>query len=615
MVLSINVAAAAAADATKCDENSSPLKRKSDLISPSVAAAACTTSNEVVRCPLSEINAISEHDGNTAKVAVNETTRPSTTSKFLTTKSTSTAATSTYSAIKCNKFKSQIHRPSKDEIEATNEKQATVNQLSEWLANEASKKNKKVPIIDRPPLSASDINYLRFQNKPRIKKADVEATDNKRVSVKTISSWMSDDPFEQKKVRTIRTGHKIIAKSRVFEMDTAVMASRQCDIKVGSVEEKSAWLSGAFKHEGTAGEDSKIVSATSSSFSAEKKVVRPYQIKTAKKEDAENELKSVKEKKEWLSNAFAKKGSDSSSSAMSHQTKSNEWHPIQQTQSHDANHNIIDSTTPDIVKSASADASQHVPSIYSTKSYDYHEEESTIENELKSVKDKQEWLSNAFNKKSSEMSGAVVGRHSQPSEMQHPRRERTTPTPSLYQNKSFEMNSGSNAPSITKSRSADDNSQHVPIIHRTQIIDGSSRSRPSSTTTASIEKNRGDVVSLYQKDVNEEISSEKTTLRSVKDKQAWLSSAFKAPASSKVQEMTGGVSTKQQQPKGVIISGAAVVVADKSTGAPRTTIHNPMERQSTVANAKPHDETTNHEENLEKMTVAERAMWLKMAFK
>jgi len=363
------------------------------LISPSVAAAACTTSNEVVRCPLSEINAILEHDGNTAKVAVNETTRPSTTSKFLTTKSTSTATTTTYSAIKCNKFKSQIHRPSKDEIEATNEKQATVNQLSEWLANEASKKNKKVPIIDRPPLSASDINYLRFQNKPRIKKADVEATDNKRVSVKTISSWMSDDPFEQKKVRTIRTGHKIIAKSRVFEKDTAVMASRQCEIKVGSVEEKSAWLSGAFKHEGTSGEDSKI--AATSSSSVEKKVVRPYQIKTTKKEDAENELKSVKEKKEWLSNAFAKKGSESSSSTMSHQTKSNEWHPIQQTRSYDANH-IIDSTTPDIVKSASADASQHVPSTYSTKSYDYHEEESTIENELKSVKDKQEWLSNAL---------------------------------------------------------------------------------------------------------------------------------------------------------------------------------------------------------------------------
>jgi hypothetical protein len=81
--------------------------------------------------------------------------------------------------MKYNRFKAQ--QLTKNEIEASDEKQALVNQISEWLTNETAKKNIKKP-----------------RTKPRIKKCDVEATDDKRVSVKTLSSWMSDDPFEQK---------------------------------------------------------------------------------------------------------------------------------------------------------------------------------------------------------------------------------------------------------------------------------------------------------------------------------------------------------------------------------------------------------------------------------
>ncbi|KAL7437243.1 hypothetical protein ACHAXH_003729 [Discostella pseudostelligera] len=600
MVLSINVAAAADGfDATNCNENVSPLKRKSDLISPSCYAAASsscaattTTASNDVRCPLSEINTISEHDASSAS----STTRQPTTSKTLTTNIT-------YSGIKGNKFKSQ-NRPSKYEIEATNEKQATVNQLSEWLANETSKKNKKVPIIDRPPLSASDINLLRFQNKPRIKKADVEATDSKRVSVKTISSWMSDDPFEQKKVRTIRTGHKIIAKSRAFEKDTSIMANRTCDIKAGSVEEKSAWLSGAFKHEGT-GDDSRTLAASSV---AEKKVIRPYQTKSTKKEEDEaNELKSVKDKKEWLSNAFTKKGSESVSSAMSHQAKSHEWHPIQQTRSYEVNNHQYD-TTPSIVKSVSADNnSQHESSIHQTQSYDHGEESSSPENELKSVRDKKEWLSNAFTKKENEK-GVIVGHHSKTSsDLQHPRHERTNPSMSLHQTKSLEMDNDKPSPSIEKSMSAE-NSQHVPMIHQTKSFDGPMAA--AAATTTNIEKARGGaIVSLYQKETNEEKSRPDETLKTVKDKQAWLSSAFKTPSSSAAPATIGGATTQQQQKtKGV--------VADRNIAYDRSANATSVERQYSIANGKMHNESNSNEEvDLEKMSVADRAKWLKMAFK
>jgi hypothetical protein len=586
MVLSIN---AAATDDIHCDENASPLKRKSELISPSCLAAAAASfpaaaaSLNEVRCPLSEINTISEHDATNAtskamdKVVVSsarhsysltQKMQSAATSKTPTTNTISTGTS--HSGIKYNKFKSQ-HRPSKDDIEATNEKQASVNQLSEWLANEASKKNKKIAIIDRPPLSASDIHLLRFQNKPRIKKSDVEATDNKRVSVKTISSWMSDDPFEQKKVRTIRTGHKIIAKSRVFEKEPALLAGRKCDIKAGSVEEKSAWLSGAFKHEGIAGANSKM-SASSSSYT-EKTVIRPYQAKLAKKVEEENELKSVKEKKEWLSNAFTNKGGDSSST-MCRREKSNEWHPIQQTRSYEVNHQ--DDTTPGIVKSESADNSQHVPTLYHTKSYD-HGDEIFRENELKSVKDKKEWLSNAFAKKKSEKC-AIAVHHS------HPEHERTSQT------KSIELNNDFNAPSILKSKSAD-TSHHEPTIYLTKSFDEPTRSRPSVTIAPTLGKKRGEVVSLYQKDSNNlKTSPEDTSLKTVKDKQAWLSSAFKTPASSTPVIMIGGV-TKQQQTKAAIQGVAAVIVADKNIVDGRAANPTTMERLSTtVSNEIPHEE-------------------------
>lgn len=615
MVLSINISA----DANGYDENISPLKRKSELISPSChraasSSAAAAASNEV-RCPLSEINTISEQDNATAmgtanEVVISTATSYSSTSKPATSKtlSSNTATTKNYSGIKCNKFKSHgTNRPSKYEIEATNEKQASVNQLSEWLANETSKKNKKIQIIDRPPLSASDIHLLRFQNKPRIKKSDVEATDSKRVSVKTISSWMSDDPFEQKKVRTIRTGHKIIAKSRVFEKEEErSKGSRQCDIKVGSVEEKSAWLSGAFKHEG-AGEENRTASA---SFTMEKNYIRPYQTKSVKRDvEAENELKSVKDKKEWLSNAFAKKGGESSTAI--HQTKSHEWqHPIHQTRSFEVAHK---DTAPNIGKSMSTESS-HVPIVYQSKSLDGEDDiDNCLESELKSVRDKKEWLSNAF-KKGDEQKAVLIHHANQP-EVRHHRHVCATSTLSLRQSKPNESKNDCTMPSIVKSLSAD-NSHVAPNIYQTKSYDGAVASKPAAAAAATtIAKEWGEVVSLYRKDTAEDKSKPEEALKSVRDKQAWLSNAFKAPASS-TPVLKGGVTTQQQQqPKkdlGQVVQKGAVAIEQNAMVNLATKPNTSVERQRNIVNDKPNND---NKQDIDKMSVIDRARWLKMAFK
>ena len=411
MVLLIN---ADVGNVAQCDENESPLgKRKSELISPSNAAARS-------RGPLSDVN----YNPEEAKIeATTYKTPPSPARTSLPPYSASRSAgryslssghkfTATNSA---NKFLPRLPvAASKEAIQATDEKQASVNQLSEWLATESARKAKK----NKPPVHYRQHNAttpIKFNAKPRIKKADVEATDSKRVSVKTLSSWMSNDPFEQKKVRTIRSGTKVIAKSRIFEKDQVLAASRTCDIKTGSVGDKQAWLNGAFKHEGE-----EVVPQT-----VREQKVRPYQMKK-KEETPVKELKSVQDKKEWFSKAFQKSDGDQSGIDGIQQTSSFDQHPIIcHTKSFEVNN-----AAPAIMKSASSDVAEikttliH-PMIHQTKSCDgisipttafekqllerqrsvvrlyaqkNEEKDESEEAPPKSVHDKQAWLSNAFKK-------------------------------------------------------------------------------------------------------------------------------------------------------------------------------------------------------------------------
>mmetsp|Transcript_28699 Transcript_28699/g.45194 ORF Transcript_28699/g.45194 Transcript_28699/m.45194 type:complete len:321 (+) Transcript_28699:44-1006(+) len=186
---------------------------------------------------------------------------------------------------------------SKESVEASNDGRASVDKLSQWLANESSSKKQQHVVRSTVPSNAT--TPLRFRTKPKLKKEDVAATNDKRVSVKTLSSWMSDDPFEQKKLRHIRTGAKVIAKSRIFEPTQTKNIAM--NIEKGSVRNKQAWLSNeAFKSESNS-VAKRVLPSTE---------VRPYQTKK-KKESPEKEFNSVKDKKEWLSNAFKDKNNHS----------------------------------------------------------------------------------------------------------------------------------------------------------------------------------------------------------------------------------------------------------------------------------------------------------------
>jgi hypothetical protein len=62
-------------------------------------------------------------------------------------------------------------------------------------------------------------NPNRFKFGPKVKREEVQATDNTHASVQKISQWLSDDPFEKKKQVVIRRGMQIVQKSRAFEQD------------------------------------------------------------------------------------------------------------------------------------------------------------------------------------------------------------------------------------------------------------------------------------------------------------------------------------------------------------------------------------------------------------
>ena len=68
---------------------------------------------------------------------------------------------------------------------------------------------------------------------------------------------------------------------------------------------------------------------------------------------------------------------------------------------------------------------------------------------------------------------------------------------------------------------------HHPINHTNSYDGGMSGSK--SHTTNTFEKQQS-VVRLYQKNVKDDEESPEKTLKSVHDKQAWLSNAFKKPA-------------------------------------------------------------------------------------
>ena len=354
MPLSIEVA-----ESNYSDENESPLgKRKSDVPSESCRSGK--------RSPLSDVR--SQIDAGSKPLEVSPSKKSiGTPLKPCVAKKTSTPYSS-------SKF---VPRVSREEVEANDEGRASVNKLSAWLASESAKKAKKPPTIVPAP------NPVRFRMKPKINKEDVEATDDKRVSVKTLSAWISDDPFEQKKLKHIRSGIRVINKSRVFESD-----KKKIDVQVesGSVHEKQAWLSSAFKHENQ--------EARPPVNKEKPQTLRAYQNKP-KPQSPDKCLMSVNEKKEWLNNAF-KKNDNCILPVKSFDSTNGEPHIKMCASADDATGHLEFSSigqraSYDGVSSAQQNSNSPVR-LY--KKTDVEVESSKIG--LKTVHDKQEWLANAF---------------------------------------------------------------------------------------------------------------------------------------------------------------------------------------------------------------------------
>ena len=118
----------------------------------------------------------------------------------------------------------------------------------------------------------------RYRFKPRIKKEDVQATDNSKASVQKLAKWLSDDPFEKQKLREIRKGATVYKKSQAFEdKDCSILVKETMSTQQsGKVEERRAWLNSAFE-------------------------------KKPQNETDSNASMSVSDKKKWLEQAFAKK--------------------------------------------------------------------------------------------------------------------------------------------------------------------------------------------------------------------------------------------------------------------------------------------------------------------
>ena len=145
------------------------------------------------------------------------------------------------------------------------------------------------------------VNPLRF--KPKVKE-DVQATDNGYASVAKLSAWLADDPTKAKKVRHLRRGANIIAKSRQFDKGLADLIVEQDYIPRGNVADRTGLLeqksSGSECGNSWVGFESASAAAFPSSSSR--------LSGTFKKQvtcDAESTL-SVVDKRKWLANAFDK---------------------------------------------------------------------------------------------------------------------------------------------------------------------------------------------------------------------------------------------------------------------------------------------------------------------
>mmetsp|Transcript_23491 Transcript_23491/g.32946 ORF Transcript_23491/g.32946 Transcript_23491/m.32946 type:complete len:587 (-) Transcript_23491:302-2062(-) len=151
---------------------------------------------------------------------------------------------------------------------------------------------------------------VRFQS--RIKKEDVQATDNGYASVQKLSAWLADGPCSNnKKMTTVRKGINVISKSRAFEKDLENIIIEENDIHKGSVFEKRNLFSNHGEMESDDDDKGSIVSV-----SAQKEWLQNAFQKVNSNDAAEGKCSEdldqseaqvkVSDRKKWLQTTFAK---------------------------------------------------------------------------------------------------------------------------------------------------------------------------------------------------------------------------------------------------------------------------------------------------------------------
>jgi len=145
-------------------------------------------------------------------------------------------------------------RPPPPPVEATDDRRANVADLSSWLARESRRKANAHASTSRrgpTPPSAYPSSPAPIKFAPRVRREDVEATSDARTSVVELSRWLDDDPLNRRRVRTVRTGGRVIARSRAYESAGRADVAEVCG--GGNVAGRAEWLSGAFGQQGDGG--------------------------------------------------------------------------------------------------------------------------------------------------------------------------------------------------------------------------------------------------------------------------------------------------------------------------------------------------------------------------
>jgi hypothetical protein len=106
------------------------------------------------------------------------------------------------------------------------------------------------------PKKGTPFDPNMYKLTPKIRKEEVQATDNSHASVQKLSQWLADDPFEKKKQIIIHKGEQIAHKAKIFENEEAVhgvIEKKQTRVerereyfRQGGVSEGKQWLRNAF---------------------------------------------------------------------------------------------------------------------------------------------------------------------------------------------------------------------------------------------------------------------------------------------------------------------------------------------------------------------------------